>query len=34
VVAAVDGMLYNGNTTKWNEANNVYSALLQVGGIS
>jgi hypothetical protein len=31
---AVDGVLYNGNTTRRNEANNVFSALNQAGGIS
>jgi hypothetical protein len=31
---AVDGLLYNGNTTLRNEANNLYSALNQAGGIS
>jgi hypothetical protein len=30
---AVNGVLYNGNTTKRNEANNVYSALNAAGGI-
>jgi hypothetical protein len=31
---AVDGVLYNGNATKRNEANNVFSAINQVGSIS
>ena len=31
---AVDGLLYNGNSTKRNEANNVYGALNQAGGIN
>src|SRR5262249_476482 len=31
---AFQGLLYNGNTTKRNEANAVYSALNQAGGIS
>jgi hypothetical protein len=31
---AVCGVLYNGNSTKRNEANNVYSALNNAGGIS
>jgi hypothetical protein len=31
---AVNGVLYNGNSTKRNEANNVYSALNDAGGIS
>ena len=30
---AVDGLLYNGNATKRNEANAVYSALNQAGSI-
>jgi|GEM_PF-5973545 len=30
---AVNGLLYNGNTTKRNEANTVFSALNQAGGI-
>ena len=31
---AVNGVLYNGNATKRNEANNVYSAVNQAGDIS
>jgi hypothetical protein len=31
---AIDGLLYNGNTAKRNEANAVYSALNQAGSIS
>jgi hypothetical protein len=31
---AVNGVLYNGNSTRRNEANNVFSALNQTGGIS
>jgi ELWxxDGT repeat protein len=31
---AIDGVLYNGNTTKRNEANSVYSALNEAGSIS
>ena len=31
---AVNGLLYNGNTARRNEANAVYSALNQAGGIS
>jgi uncharacterized delta-60 repeat protein len=31
---AIDGVLYNGNTTKRNEANAVYSAINQAGSIS
>jgi hypothetical protein len=31
---AVNGLLYNGNATKRNEANNVYSAVNQAGNIS
>jgi hypothetical protein len=31
---AVNGVLYNGNTTKRNHANNVYSAVNQAGDIS
>jgi hypothetical protein len=31
---AVMGLLYNGNTARRNEANAVYSALNQAGGIS
>jgi hypothetical protein len=31
---AVNGLLYNGNTTRRNEANAVYSALNQAGNIS
>jgi hypothetical protein len=31
--AAGDGVLYGGNTTKRNEANNVCSALNNAGGI-
>jgi hypothetical protein len=31
---AVNGLLYNGNTTKRNEANTVYSALNEAGSIS
>ena len=31
---AVNGLLYNGNTAKRDEANGVYSALNQAGGIS
>jgi len=31
---AINGLLYNGNTTKRNEANAVYIALNQAGGIS
>ena len=30
---AVNGVLYNGNATKRNEANNIYSAVNQTGGI-
>jgi streptogramin lyase len=30
---AVNGVLYNGNTTKRNEANNVFSAVNQAGGL-
>jgi hypothetical protein len=30
---AVNGLLYNGNTAKRNEANAVYSALNQAGSI-
>jgi hypothetical protein len=30
---AVDGVLYNGNGTRRNEANNVYSAVNQAGNI-
>jgi hypothetical protein len=30
---AVNGVLYNGNTTRRNEANNVFSAINQAGGI-
>ena len=30
---AVNGVLYNGNATKRNEANNVFSAVNQAGGI-
>ena len=30
---AVDGVLYGGNTTKRNEANNIFSAINQAGGI-
>jgi hypothetical protein len=30
---AINGLLYNGNTTKRNEANNVFSAINQAGGI-
>ena len=30
---AINGLLYNGNTTKRNEANAVFSALNQAGGI-
>jgi hypothetical protein len=30
---AVNGLLYNGNTTMRNEANTVYSALNAAGGI-
>ena len=30
---AVNGVLYGGNATKRNEANNVYSAINQAGGI-
>ena len=30
---AVNGVLYNGNTTKRNKANNVFSAINQAGGI-
>jgi hypothetical protein len=30
---AVAGVLFNGNTTKRNEANNVFSALNEAGGI-
>ena len=32
-VQAVNGVLYNGNTTKRNEANNVFSAVNQAGAI-
>jgi len=31
---AVNGLLYNGNTAKRDEANGVYSVLNQAGGIS
>jgi hypothetical protein len=31
---AVNGLLYNGNTTKRNEANNVYSAVNETGSIN
>jgi hypothetical protein len=31
---AVNGLLYNGNTTKGKEANDVFSAINQAGGIS
>jgi hypothetical protein len=31
---AINGLLYDGNTTKRNEANTVYSVLNQEGGIS
>jgi hypothetical protein len=31
---AINGLLYNGNATKRNEANNVYSAINQAGNIS
>jgi SdrD B-like domain/Bacterial Ig-like domain (group 3) len=31
---AVDGLLYNGDATDWNLANNVFSALNQAGSIS
>ena len=30
---AVNGVLYNGNTTKRNHANDVYSAVNQAGGL-
>ena len=30
---AVNGVLYNGNTTRRNEANDVFSAVNQAGGI-
>ena len=30
---AVNGVLYNGNATKRNEANNLFSALNEAGGI-
>jgi hypothetical protein len=30
---AVDGVLYNGNTTKRNQANSVFSAINQAGGV-
>ena len=30
---AVNGLLYNGNTARRNEANSVYSAVNQAGGI-
>ena len=30
---AVDGVLYGGNTTKRNEATNIFSAINQAGGI-
>jgi hypothetical protein len=31
---AVNGVLYNGNATKRNHANNVYSAVNQAGGLN
>src|SRR5262249_57981823 len=31
---AVNGVLYNGNTTRRNEANSVFSAVNQAGGIT
>jgi hypothetical protein len=31
---AVNGVLYNGNATKRSEANNVFSAINQDGGIN
>jgi hypothetical protein len=31
---AVNGLLYNGNTARRNEANAVYSALNQAGSVS
>jgi hypothetical protein len=31
---AVNGLLYNGNATRRNEANTVYSAVNQAGSIS
>jgi hypothetical protein len=31
---AVNGVLYNGNTTKRIHANNVYSAVNQAGGLN
>jgi hypothetical protein len=31
---AVNGLLYNGNATRRNEANAVYSALNQAGSVS
>ena len=31
---AIDGLLYNGNAARRNEANAVYSALNQAGSIS
>jgi hypothetical protein len=30
---AVNGLLYNGNATRRNHANNVYSAVNQAGGL-
>ena len=30
---AVNGVLYNGNTNKWREANDVFSALNEAGGL-